>query len=66
MNIYKTGGVFMIVEKPRKIEYICTWCGQKVVTFTSNGRPQPGYCPRKPRDRDGKMKPHTWTINKRM
>lgn len=48
------------------IEYICTWCGAKVIRGPTLGRPQPGCCPRKPRGRDGKMRPHTWTINKRM
>lgn len=48
------------------IEYICTWCGAKVIRGPTLGRPQPGCCPRKPRGRDGKMRPHTWTINKRI
>jgi len=37
----------------------CTWCGQR--NNTNGGRPQPGNCPRKPRTKDGKYKPHTWT-----
>lgn len=55
----------MNAQKPTKVEYICTWCGQKTVTFISNGRPFPGRCPRKPKDSEGKMKPHTWTINRK-
>lgn len=48
-----------------KIEYICTYCGQKVVRGAQMGRPMPGNCPRKPKDSAGKMKPHTWTINRK-
>lgn len=46
-------------------EYICTYCGKKVRQTKGEGRPDPGYCPRKPRDKSGQMKPHTWRINRR-
>ena len=49
-----------------RIEYICTYCGQKVVKLVTCGRPMPGNCPRKPKNKDGKMKPHTWRINRRL
>ena len=32
-------------------EYICTWCGKKVKRAKGEGRPEPGYCPRKPKSR---------------
>lgn len=47
-------------------EYICSFCGRKVQRTRGEGRPQPGNCPRKPRDKDGNMKPHTWRINRRL
>lgn len=48
------------------IEYMCSWCGKKELRSVMAGRPSPGNCPRKPKDRNGKMKPHTWRINKRL
>lgn len=47
-------------------EYICTYCGKKVQKTRGEGRPEPGYCSRKPRNADGKMKPHTWRINRKL
>jgi hypothetical protein len=44
-------------KKPVYKHWMCTWCGCRVGNFT---RPNPGHCSRKPRTRDGKMKPHTW------
>lgn len=46
-------------------EYICTWCGKKVRQGRGEGRPMPGNCPRKPTDKNGNMKPHTWKVNKK-
>ena len=46
-------------------EYICTWCGQRIKRSGLAGRPAPGYCPRRPRGRDGKMSPHVWRVNRR-
>ena len=47
-------------------EYICTYCGKKVQKARGEGRPEPGNCPRKPKNTDGNMKPHTWRINRRL
>lgn len=44
----------------KMIEYMCTYCGRRVTKSKSNGRPDPGKCPRKTGDR-----PHSWTINRR-
>lgn len=41
------------------IRYTCTWCGA-TVTRPQGVRPTPGNCPRKPKTKDGQMKPHTW------
>lgn len=47
-------------------EYICTYCGRKVQRTRGEGRPDPGNCPRKTKDKDGKMKPHSWRINRKL
>lgn len=49
-----------------RIEYICSYCGAKTVKSKSLGRPMPGNCPRKPKDKDGKMKPHSWRVNRHL
>lgn len=49
-----------------KIEYMCSYCGRRTIRAKSVGRPMPGNCPRKPKDKAGKMKPHTWTISRRI
>lgn len=46
-------------------EYICIYFGKKVKQSKGSGRPEPGYCPRKPKDKDGRMKPHTWRVNRK-
>ena len=48
------------------IEYICTWCGAKAIRGINAGRPMPGNCPRKESGKDGRKKPHTWRINRRL
>ena len=30
----------------KRIEYMCSHCGKKTIRFVSEGRPQPGKCPR--------------------
>lgn len=54
-----------IKDDARITEYICTWCGKKVKQAKGEGRPAPGNCPRKPADKEGHMKPHTWRINRK-
>lgn len=44
----------------KKTEYMCSWCGKKVVRTQNQGRPEPGKCPRKEDN-----KPHTWTVNRK-
>ncbi len=44
-----------------KIEYMCSYCGKRVLKAKEFGRPEPGRCPRKPGD-----KPHTWRINRKI
>ncbi|MBQ3545367.1 MAG: hypothetical protein IJA34_10350 [Lachnospiraceae bacterium] len=47
------------MERDKKVEYICTYCGQKVVRSRLIGRPAPGKCIRKQGD-----KPHSWRQNR--
>ena len=49
------------MENNKRIEYICTYCGKKVVRRAIIGRPEPGKCPRKLGDR-----PHSWIRNRTM
>ena len=49
----------------KQIEYMCSWCGKRIVKTAIVGRPEPGQCPKKGKTRDGKMKPHTWVINRK-
>ena len=49
----------------KNIEYMCSYCGQRVVYSVTRGRPQPGQCPRKSKDSSGKYKPHTWVVNRK-
>lgn len=43
------------------IQYMCSYCGKKETRAVAAGRPAPGKCPKKTKDR-----PHSWVINKRM
>lgn len=46
-------------------EYICIFCGKKVKHSNAAGRPMPGNCPRKPKYAGGKLRPHTWRVNRK-
>ena len=50
----------MATPSPRK-EWMCTACGKKEIRYVSEGRPQPGKCPRKKGD-----KPHSWKVNRKL
>ena len=52
-------------KKITKVEYMCRWCGARSTQLVSFGRPQPGSCPRRPKNRMGKSQPHTWVVNRR-
>jgi len=54
----------MMNNEPSITEYMCSWCGKRVQRTRGEGRPLPGECPRRPKNRDGQLKPHTWIINK--
>ena len=48
------------------VQYKCTYCGTTVTRAANTGRPNPRECVRKGKKRDGKYKPHSWVINKKM
>lgn len=58
--------MFPMSKKATTVEYVCTWCGMKVMRAATAGRPMPGCCTRKPKSRNGMTKPHTWVINRRL
>ena len=49
------------MEKIKKIEWICAYCGKRLILTNLQGRPQPGKCQRK----EGN-KPHSWRKNRVM
>lgn len=49
----------------KRVEYMCTWCGQKVTRSSALGRPSPGQCAKKGKTNDGRAKPHTWVVNRK-
>lgn len=63
-RISKTNAAFTN-KTNQKVEYMCSYCGTRITSFLSNGRPAPGTCPRKGKTPDGKMKPHSWRISKK-
>lgn len=44
----------------KRIEYMCSVCGTRTIRSENEGRPSPGICPKKPKDKNGKGKPHSW------
>lgn len=53
----KGGGVHM---PSTRWEWMCTKCGKKIGRFESEGRPQPGSCPK------NNHKEHKWVKNKKI
>lgn len=47
------------------IEFKCTYCGTTTQRSATSGRPDPGNCSRKARNKDGSYKPHSWVINRK-
>jgi len=47
------------------VEYMCSYCGKKVVKNIKSGRPDPGTCPRKGKTKTGKTSPHSWRVNRK-
>lgn len=49
----------------KMVEYICSYCGTKATRSVTAGRPMPGNCLRKPKTKDDRYKPHSWTISRK-
>ena len=49
-----------------KVEYKCSYCGAVTTRAAYAGRPTPGNCIKKGRDKKGLFtKPHSWVINRK-
>ena len=44
----------------KRVEFMCTHCGRKVIRFEGTGRPDPGVCPRR-----NNKQPHRWVVNRK-
>lgn len=55
-----------MATKYTRIEYKCSYCGANQSRSATAGRPDPGNCPRKPKDKNGRSKPHSWVVNKKI
>ena len=53
-----------IATKPERTEYMCSWCGERIIRFSSVGKPLPGDCPRR-KMANGTYKPHVWVVNRK-
>ncbi len=38
--------------------YVCSYCNSR--TSSSRGKPMPGICHARPKDSNGRSKPHVW------
>lgn len=47
------------------VAWVCTQCGRRLVNSRLSGRPQPGQCTAKGKDSRGKLRPHSWVIDKK-
>ena len=43
------------------VEFMCTYCGKKVVRPDDRGRPEPGKCPKRKREAV-----HRWVVNRKL
>lgn len=49
----------------KRVEYMCTRCGHKITLPINSGRPDPGFCPKNGKTKDGFPRPHSWRINRK-
>ena len=47
-----------------RVEYMCTWCGKRVIKDKRFGRPMPGICPL--RSTAERKRPHVWVSNRQL
>ena len=45
---------------------MCTYCGTTQLRTPTQGRPMPGFCPRRYNMKDGKPLPHRWVISRKI
>lgn len=55
-----------VTDMAVRIEYMCRYCGQKIVKSDTTGRPAPGCCSKRPKTSSGAKQPHSWVVNRRM
>lgn len=48
---------------PSRVEYLCSWCGKRVMCSSTHGRPEPGVCP--DRSSETRKYPHVWRVNRK-
>ena len=53
------------IKKIINVEYMCRYCGARTVKPQHGGRPLPGNCPRRPRNRMGQPQPHSWALSRK-
>lgn len=54
------------INRDKATVYMCTYCGTTQLRSAVQGRPMPGYCPRRGNMKDGKPFPHRWVISRRI
>lgn len=54
------------IKKLVSTVYMCTYCGKTELRRHDQGRPMPGYCPRRGNMKDGKPYPHRWVISRKI
>jgi rubrerythrin len=54
------------IKRPQSTVYMCTYCGTTALRSEFQGRPAPGYCPRRGNMKDGKPYPHRWVISRKI
>lgn len=52
--------IMALKQATKRIEYMCSYCGRKIIKSSTHGRPDPGICPRKVNGG-----PHSWRINRK-
>ena len=55
-----------VIKKLQSTVYMCTYCGTTRLQRADQGRPLPGYCPRRGNMKDGKPFPHRWVISRKI
>ena len=47
------------------IQYKCKYCDKTESKPANGGRPNAGNCYKRPKNRDGSWKPHSWVVNRK-